>query len=109
MPKSYKDILPILKEIKKDIAKILNTNDFELIVFGSYARGEAREDSDLDLLLLTKEKIDLRKEIEILKILNKKFSYRILFHFITEKKDKFNKNYVNPFLVGNIRKEGIKI
>ncbi len=39
MPKSYKDILPILKEIKEDIAKILNINDFELIVFSSYVRG----------------------------------------------------------------------
>jgi len=57
--------MPILKEIKKDIAKILNTDEFELIVFGSYARGEAREDSDLDLLLMTKGKVNLKKGKEI--------------------------------------------
>jgi predicted nucleotidyltransferase len=77
---SWRDILPQLKEIKKEIAKILGTNDFELIVFGSYARGEAREDSDLDLALKIKkidislfELIDIKERIE--KIINKKVDF----------------------------------
>jgi predicted nucleotidyltransferase len=107
---SYKDILPQLKEIKKEIAKILGTNDFELIVFGSYARGEAREDSDLDLLLLTKEKIDWRKELTILKKIGEKTNFQFLFDLTIMPKQEFNeKTIVNIFFVRNINQEGVKI
>ena len=107
--KSYKDIMPILKEIKKDIAKILNTNDFELIVFGSYARGEAREDSDLDLLLVTNKDISFEEEMKILELIDKKFNYVKLVHLVILKNEEFNENTINPFLVKNIKREGVKI
>ena len=103
---SYKDILPQLKEIKKEIAEILGTNDFELIVFGSYARGEAREDSDLDLLLLTKEKIDWKKEHEILdNLITKWIKKGLLVQIIIKEKDSF----ISKFLFDNIKEEGVKV
>jgi predicted nucleotidyltransferase len=105
---SYKDILPQLKEIKKEIAKILGTNDFELIVFGSYARGEAREDSDLDLLLLTKEKIDWKKEHELIDFLVNKYlkKYKLLISITPMNEDE--KEY-EVFLWNSIEKEGVKV
>jgi len=105
MPKSYKDILPILKEIKKDIAKILNTNDFELIVFGSYARGEAREDSDLDLLVVVdRELSDVQKlKKEIFKLLLKKYNLTVDIIINTPQ------NKVSYLLYENIKSEGVKV
>ena len=98
--------MPILKEIKKDIAKILNTNDFELIVFGSYARGEAREDSDLDLLLVTKERIDLKKEIELIeKIFNKYLKNKVVVQILIKDEN----SYISSSLYNNLKREGVKI
>lgn len=38
-------------------------NPSRVILFGSYARGEAREDSDLDLLVVEKEVADIGEEM----------------------------------------------
>jgi len=109
--KSYKDILPILKEIKKDIVKILNTNDFELIVFGSYAREEAREDSDIDLALVTKRKITREEKNKIIEIVDRKFNYEKLIHIVILNSLELDENnyLINPFLIKNIKKEGVRI
>ena len=46
------DIKPIIKEIVEDIAK--KYKPLKIILFGSYAYGEPKEDSDIDLLILKK-------------------------------------------------------
>lgn len=48
-----------LEEIKEQLASVQNQldSDFEVLeigIFGSYVRGEAREDSDLDILVSLK-------------------------------------------------------
>ena len=96
--------MPILKEIKKDIAKILNTNDFELIVFGSYARGEAREDSDLDLLVVVNKEVDTKKIKE--KIFNILFSK---YNLISDVIINTPKNKIDYILYQNIKDEGVKV
>ena len=106
MPKSYKDILPILKEIKEDIARILNTKDFELIVFGSYARGEAREDSDLDLLVITNKKINWKEEHRLIDELLKKYlNKNLLISIVLKNKEE----KIDPLLLENIKEEGVKV
>ena len=108
---SYKDILPQLKEIKKEIAKILDTNDFELIVFGSYARGEAREDSDLDLALVLKEELSKKKKDKIFELIGEKFNHKIFFDLIVINIDEkgYVRQLINPFLIENIKREGVKV
>ncbi len=49
--------LRIAREFKSRAEKILGDNLVSVILYGSRARGTAREDSDMDILLLTKREI----------------------------------------------------
>ncbi|MEM5821370.1 MAG: nucleotidyltransferase domain-containing protein [Candidatus Aenigmatarchaeota archaeon] len=53
-----------IKEIILQTAKEMNIEIDRIILFGSRARGDYREDSDYDLLIVTKEKLDRKKEKE---------------------------------------------
>ena len=62
---------------KKDIEDFCKKNDIEyLAIFGSYARGDFREDSDIDVLVKfnkRKSLLDLvRMERELSRIMNRK-------------------------------------
>ncbi len=46
----------ILREVKSRLQEILGDNLVEVILFGSYARGDAREGSDVDVLVVTLRK-----------------------------------------------------
>ncbi len=56
---------------KKDIEKAKNTilkavDAEQIILFGSYARGDYNKDSDIDLMVIIKEKIDRKEKNKIL-------------------------------------------
>ncbi len=50
-----------LQQITSNVLKVSNPN--KIIMFGSYARKEADEDSDLDLLIIEQEIVDRGKEM----------------------------------------------
>jgi predicted nucleotidyltransferase len=56
-------IQPILREIKEALTKLYGQRLKEVILYGSYARGEEREDSDIDLVVILKGEVILYKEI----------------------------------------------
>ncbi|MEM5821002.1 MAG: nucleotidyltransferase domain-containing protein [Candidatus Aenigmatarchaeota archaeon] len=62
-----------IKEIILQTAKEMNIEIDRIILFGSRARGDYREDSDYDLLIVTKEKLDKEKELEFLAKATNKF------------------------------------
>ena len=99
-------VIQILHEFKEDVKNILGDNFVEMILFGSYARGDYREDSDVDVLIVVKEK---NKSVE--KIVSD-IADRILLErgllisvFIYSVK---NFNIKNPFL-DNVKHEGVRI
>ena len=54
-----------LKKIKEIILKVANEMKIEIdkiILFGSRARGDYKEESDYDILIVTKEKLEREKE-----------------------------------------------
>jgi hypothetical protein len=92
------DILTILRDFKQDFAEKYGI--IEIGIFGSIARNEAREDSDVDICIKTKtpnpftivhikEEIEsrVRKHVDIVRIREK----------------------MNPFLKERIEKEGIYV
>ncbi len=60
MKNTNKEILKKIKNTILEIANELNIKVDNIILFGSRARGDAKEDSDLDLLIITK-KVDTHK------------------------------------------------
>ncbi|WP_457742717.1 nucleotidyltransferase domain-containing protein [Thermococcus sp.] len=62
---SRDELLKILREVKEKLREILGDDLVDVILFGSYARGEAKEDSDVDVLVVVKRWPDREKEWEI--------------------------------------------
>ncbi|RIB35339.1 MAG: hypothetical protein BXU00_02325 [Candidatus Nanoclepta minutus] len=56
------ETLKLIKETILNVAKEYNVEIDKIILFGSRARGDFREDSDWDILIVTKEKMDREKE-----------------------------------------------
>jgi len=52
------ETLKLIKETILNVAKEYNVEIDKIILFGSRARGDYREDSDWDILIVTKEKLD---------------------------------------------------
>ena len=56
-----------IEEIEKIKDIILKTVDAEqIILFGSYAKGDYKKDSDIDLMVITEQKIDRKEKNNIL-------------------------------------------
>lgn len=95
-------------EIAKEFAKTIKSDDIKLIMlFGSVARGEDNEESDIDILIVSPNADDLRYKINRIAvdiILEK--DEVISPHLMTE--EHFNKTRNNPFLT-NVLKEGFVI
>lgn len=90
-----------IRKIKKIIVPILKRNDVvKAGIFGSYARGEARKNSDIDILIKFKGRKSLfdlaRVEIE----LEKK---------IGRKADVLTYNSIHPLLKERILKDEVEI
>lgn len=48
----------LIKQISSRIAHQLGERVDRILLYGSYARGDARDDSDIDLLIITKDEPD---------------------------------------------------
>jgi uncharacterized protein len=48
----YQDIKPVLDPVVQELAKLYGERLSKIALYGSYARGEASEESDVDLLVL---------------------------------------------------------
>ncbi|MDR1721698.1 MAG: nucleotidyltransferase domain-containing protein [Methanobrevibacter sp.] len=96
------------KEIAIDFAKSLNHEDIEkIILYGSVARGDDNEDSDIDVLVLTRDIDKVEEDIhsKANKILLKTWE-SISVKIISA--DHYNKFRTIPFFK-NIDREGILI
>lgn len=100
-------IREIVEEFKKEIEKLYGDRLKNVILYGSWARGKATEDSDIDLLIVLEGKVISGKEIDrmidIITDINLKYGVLISVYPISEK-DYITVN--SPMLI-NVRKEGI--
>jgi predicted nucleotidyltransferase len=95
----------IKEEIKKFKKKIKAD---EVIIFGSFARGEFGEDSDIDLLLVSK-KFRGKKFHERFKGLWLKWHLDLPVDFICYTPEEFNKLKKEVSIVSEALREGIRV
>ena len=64
MKKNRKDIEPILIEVKDGLRESYGERLKGIILYGSYARGDATEGSDIDIIVLLNEITDFDAELD---------------------------------------------
>ena len=104
------DIDEILKELKAGVLKLYGNRLKGIVLYGSWARRQANEDSDIDLMIvLAGGDVAAGKEIDrlidIITDLNLKYSVLLSVYPVSEKDYKS----VNSPILLNIRKEGIAV
>ena len=97
-----------LKSIKACITAV--DSNAEVILFGSRARGDARKDSDWDLLILTTGSVDIRMEQRFRhKLFELEIEYgQAISTRVYSKEDWVKKQSVTP-LYREIKKEGVAL
>jgi predicted nucleotidyltransferase len=102
-------IKKILSELKQGLIKLYGDQLVDVLLYGSYARGEQRSDSDIDIAVILKGIINSFKEIdritEFSYDISLKYSVLLSIHPISEL-DYATKS--SPFLL-NLREEGISL
>jgi len=89
------------EELYKKVISILEKHGIKrILVFGSYARGEATSESDLDIIAEFPKGTSLLDHIRIENELSETLKIKI---------DLLSKNGISPYLIDNIMKEAIVI
>ncbi|MCJ7578303.1 MAG: nucleotidyltransferase domain-containing protein [candidate division Zixibacteria bacterium] len=100
-------IKEILKEFREEIEKLYGKRLKDVILYGSWVRGEAKEESDIDLLVVLKGEVKPGKEIDrmidIITEINLK--YGVLLSIFPVSGEEYST--VNSPLLINVRKEGM--
>ncbi len=101
---------PILKEFKEQIAELYGQRLKKVVLYGSYARGQANDEhSDIDLVVVLAGAVDPCEEIDrmadIFTDLNLEHNVLIAVYPVSEE------NYieVNSPLLLNLRREGVPV
>ena len=82
----------ILSEIKRTVQEILP--DAEIILFGSRASGNIREESDWDILVLTNDRVDINLKDKIREgIYSLQWKYSVMIQTVIAGKEEW---YSNP-------------
>jgi predicted nucleotidyltransferase len=99
----------LVNQIKKHLIKEYGGKIKQIIIYGSYVRGEATKDSDIDVLVVIDDSLN---PFEVMKNLDD-----IIFDILLEKKELISvipvpetifKDYKSPFIM-NVKEEGMMI
>lgn len=97
----------ILREFREEVEKLYGKRLKDVILYGSWARGDATEESDIDLLVVLEGKVvpgrEIDRMIDIISEMNSK--YNVLMSVYPVSKEEYSR--VNSPLLMNVRREGV--
>ncbi len=100
-------IEPIIREFRRETEKLYRKRLKNIILYGSWARGKATEDSDIDLAIVLEGDClagrEIDRMIDIITEINLKYGVLLSVYPISEK----DYASVNSPLLLNLRKEGV--
>ncbi len=100
-------IRAILKEFREELENLYEKRLKSIILYGSWARGDATEDSDIDMLIVLEGKVIPGKEIDrmidVITEINLKHGVLISIYPVSEE----NYSTSNSPLLINVRREGV--
>ena len=100
-------IKAVLKEFREEIEKLYGKRLKDIILYGSWARGEGNVDSDIDLVIILEGKVTPGKEIDrmihIITEINLKYNVLLSVYPVSEKEY----STINSPLLINVRREGV--
>jgi predicted nucleotidyltransferase len=104
-PKLHK----LLDELKINLVNLYGQQLYSLILFGSQARGEATPDSDIDIMTVLEDPIDVAKEIHKTSEIKFYFidKYEELISIIPVSRSEFTSSSIS--LIRIAKREGIKL
>lgn len=107
-PLNPEKVKAILQEFKRDIESVLHSKLVEIVLYGSYARGDYEFGSDIDILLVVNEKLTEKERDKISFIASKiSLKYETVISCFDYPLYAFQ-SWETPFLM-NVRREGIRI
>lgn len=104
-----KEEINALKILITNIKKQYDIN--EIVLYGSKSRGDYNEYSDVDLLIITNNKLNAKELDNIFSMSSSvNVDFGVAFScLIVNQEDWINEKNINPFLKSNIEKEGVSI
>lgn len=104
-----KNIENILSELKRGLRRLYQERLVSVILYGSYARGEAGEDSDIDVVVVLKGNVVPGREVDCMlaMITDLGLKYNTLISIYPVSED-YMQSVKSPLLL-NVRAEGITL
>ncbi len=101
------NLQPILDEFKIELRRLYGDRLKGILLFGSYARGDARAESDIDVMVILRGEVapgrEIDRMIDVITELNLKHS--VLLSVVPVAEEKYLR--VNSPLLLDVRREGI--
>jgi predicted nucleotidyltransferase len=97
----------VLDEFKTELRRLYGDRLKDIILYGSYARGDARDESDIDVMVVLRDTVTPGREIDCMidLITDLNLKYGVLLAVVPVSEEKFLR--VNSPLLLNVRREGI--
>lgn len=97
----------LLRDVENELKTIIGEKLKDIILYGSYARGNYDEESDIDIIALVEEdELKSYKEKVIDLEIDLTIKYGLMPSILIESKDYFNKYRKTEFLFQNVLTDG---
>jgi predicted nucleotidyltransferase len=109
IPETSVKIVPILARFKKQAEKVYGPKLKKVILYGSYARGAANQDSDIDLMIVLSEMESAFTEIDRLNDIKFNLSLEFDIHISANPVTEDTYSGSTMPLFKNVLREGIEV